>query len=1059
MTAGHLEHSELLDRVAGQLSRTATATDHLMLTKWRVFTICEHLFWGGAGELESVCKAALEAFCGHGPGDTCDKAVDAAVAAIRQSDGDLLKNEDVLPSISTSKRRMVSEYLASIGRARTDIVDRALGVLPMARGRVVASAKQGEFPGLLHRFDLVASVLEDKSRSDRERARAAAAVLYVNDVNDVIPDALSVIGMIDDDHALRIVLEESDQYTGSSCLHWSEKICSLWDDLPFLRGVNLSRKGQPISITWLDRVNSYVCYSHVMGSDQGALILLQPSIACLPLHSVISLIGLLVLDAITSSENRALALRSGQVYEVDGFFLQFEGIAGPPVPGWLRLRFRDAVAYQPPSIADRFVPVHEHSLSTLRKFSSRPGDVGTDPIQRFFGWDVGIGPASIASRLVLVASRHRALELLEGVESNGVRLLDHSLVRFVGPGAESVETHGTLVLVVPSLGDARRLMQQGIRVQAILVDGYDRLRRGRHELPFFANRRDAPPLIVWATAGYFPASVPGWLPGTRLLEVSPMDLTEILDLESVNSDISQATLWEAATGRSLKSLVTDLSPTEVKVLGAIDGYIHDVIKAEQLPEYWRYHLTSMARTLHALISVTPAEWSKIGQCAAMWSASVDEKWASLRPGAVCSLKSLRVAEYQIRQLIGGVSEVFNSRARGLVSNSAAKVLEGRNWRLVCEDAEPFRAASSAVRALGLGNVRPILLRELPVCEHCIVTGWQSTSFARRLFAHTPQSVIAIADEEGRTRWERLAARQMFSGGESVLDSIGPRIESGARGVDLKDKADDDVDPDEQESAQVPEADWVPCVILWLTERTEARVLDPRSRVVVEDGDVVRERVASALRPDDKIILGIGASRWSPADQFTGAVLDAVRASHPELVARAGDWRRALRRVVDLQRLSTYRLQARLAELGIERHEQTLEGWLDSENAAPIGPRGMRPELSRLWPFIEQHAEFRLDEVADACTRLRALRVAAGRALLQIWKGKSVALGIDQGWLEALVDQLREAVRVYEVSAMRFGRAPPATLGWWMAPSIAAKFESGDGTLLAAAEAVGEDDDA
>jgi hypothetical protein len=101
--------------------------------------------------------------------------------------------------------------------------------------------------------------------------------------------------MVDDDYALRVVLEELRGDQSGACLHWSEKISSLWDDLPFLQGVNLQRGDSPISVTWLDRVNSYVSYSHVLGSDEATLVLLQPSIACSPLHAIVSLIGLLVL--------------------------------------------------------------------------------------------------------------------------------------------------------------------------------------------------------------------------------------------------------------------------------------------------------------------------------------------------------------------------------------------------------------------------------------------------------------------------------------------------------------------------------------------------------------------------------------------------------------------------------------------------------------------------------------------------------------------------------------------------------------------------------------------
>jgi hypothetical protein len=308
-------------------------------------------------------------------------------------------------------------------------------------------------------------------------------------------------------------------------------------------------------------VNSYVSYAHVLGSEKATLVLLQPSIACSPLHAIVSLIGLLVLDAVTSSQSKAHALRAGQTYEIDGFLVRFEGVAGPPAPGWLRLRMRHGVVYQPPGLADRMVPVDERRLSSLREFSSRPRTASADPMQRFFDWDTAIGPASISSRLVLVASRQRALDLLEGVQSNGVRLLEHGLVRFVGAVPDDIETHGTLIVVVPSLSVARLLLDRGVHVQAILVDGYERLHRGRHELPFLINRQGAPPIISWSATGYYPAAPPTWLPPHKRLEVSSDDLAAILELDDASTDLAHSSLWEAATGMAVQARITLAPPT------------------------------------------------------------------------------------------------------------------------------------------------------------------------------------------------------------------------------------------------------------------------------------------------------------------------------------------------------------------------------------------------------------------------------------------------------------------------------------------------------------------
>lgn len=1042
-------------RVAEQLSKTPSVTDHLMLTKWRVLSMCQYLLGGPKRQLEEACRAALETFAAHGPGAACDKALEMAGAVIKRVEGTA---ETVLPSISKEKRAAVSGYLDTLAVGGVAAIERALQVLPAVRERMSARVNVVSLPGIQYRFELVAAILEDHSLPDRERARAAAAVLYVDEVRDVVPDTLGVIGMVDDDYALRIVLEEVGRDQSGACLHWSEKISSLWDDLPFLQGVNLQRGDSPISVTWLDRVNSYVLYSHVMGAEKAILVLLQPSIACSPLHAIVSLLALLVLDTVTSSHSKAHDLRAGQTYELDNFVVRFEGVAGPPVAGWLRLQMRDGVVYQPPGLADRMVPVAPRGLSWVRKFCSRPRTASADPMQRFFDWDAAIGPASISSRLVLVASRQRALDLLQGVQSNGVRLLDHGLVRFVGAVPEVVETHGTLLLVVPSLSTARLLLDRGIRVQAVLVDGYERLHRGRHELPFLINRQSAPPIISWSATGYYPAAPPTWLPPYKRIEVSSDDLAGILELDDASEDLGYASLWEAATGIVAQARVTPASPTEVAVVDAIDKYLQAIRTSQALPEYWQYHLTTLARTLRMLVVATPAEWSEIKRFASAWSSSTDEKWSSLRPSAIAALVDLREAEKRVLKLIGDVPDAINSRAAALAVFLSDSGVAERQWHLVCSRPEQAKVAASALRALGLHSVKPALLRDLAVCSACVVAGWVSSSFARRLWAHTPRAIVALTDEDDRRRWERAAESQRQAGGQSLLGTVGGGLRSAPSLARSSQVVEDDRQADDDEA----DAGWgaderVPCVFLWLTEESEAKVLEPDGRVVVEEGDVIRERVADRLRPDDRVILGPGTSRWSPADEFTGAVIDAVETSHPELVRTAKEWRRTLRQLVEAQELSTSQLRARLSAVGVGREDQTLEGWLDIERASPIAPRGLRTELAALWPLVEQHAEYSLDDVTAACARLRALRTASGRALLQLWKGHTVELGVEDAWLDEIVGRLRQEVQVYEVEAVTLGEVPRAMLGWWIPPTLAGRFESESATTVPATGPNGEDD--
>ena len=88
----------------------------------------------------------------------------------------------------------------------------------------------------------------------------------------------------------------------------------------------------------------------------------------------------------------------------------------------------------------------------------------------------------------------------------------------------------------------------------------------------------------------------------------------------------------------------------------------------------------------------------------------------------------------------------------------------------------------------------------------------------------------------------------------------------------------------------------------------------------------------------------------------------------------------------------------------------------------------------------------------------ALRTASGRALLQLWKGKTVDLGIDESWLDDLVERLRQHVQVCEVEAVALGEVPSVMLGWWIPPALASQFELDSTQPSRASEDEGEDDE-
>jgi hypothetical protein len=77
--------------------------------------------------------------------------------------------------------------------------------------------------------------------------------------------------------------------------------------------------------------------------------------------------------------------------------------------------------------------------------------------------------------------------------------------------------------------------------------------------------------------------------------------------------------------------------------------------------------------------------------------------------------------------------------------------------------------------------------------------------------------------------------------------------------------------------------------------------------------------------------------------------------------------------------------------------------------------------------------------------------------LQLWKGRTVDLGVEEAWLDELVDRLRQEVQVYEVEAVTLGEVPGTMLGWWIPTTLASQFESDPGRAAPAPEDVGEEE--
>lgn len=1010
-----------------------SSTDHLVLARWRVLSTCEHVISGPSPDVERVCLQALATFATEGPCAATDAALSAVGAALR-----LTQSTAVMPAISAGLRQQVETQLASLAGDPPQAISDASSALPSIQRRLADLQQSMPVPGLRHRVDLAARIVADAKRSEEERALVAAALIYVHNFDDVVPDEFGPIGLLDDDYALRVALEAAG--VGNQELeHWSERVAGLWNELPFLRGVNLVRGDQPIPVTWLDRLNSLVSFEHVSDGARAPLMLLQPTVAVSPLHALVSLIGYLVLDALTSSTRDASSLlKLGQRYELDGFVVEFGGVDRPPSPtaGRLWLKFKGGARIAAlPSVLSRMVAT-ERPLTSAKGFPSSR-DAPMDPMQKFFNWDAAIGSANVQRKLVLVTSQARALELLEGVESNGVKLLDHGLVQFIGSiaGERALDAHSALLIVVPSLAVAVELMHSGQRAHAIIVDGYERLHRGREELPRLKGK-DAPTVIVWSASGYYPAIPPAWLPQHTLLQVSPDDLAKILQLdEGGGPESARALLEEAATGASVSAELVKTPQDEHVVSETVRVLQSRIRGATSIPSYASFQLASLARVVRLLSSATPCAWAEVVRVTEMFSALTHDLKSALKGDAARELEEIRAAEADLRKALKQVRSDMTSKGVALARFLQAAVSPAERWLFACEHPEQARAVGHLLRVKKLQGVDPALVRDIAVCSRCLVAGWTSSNFARRVVAHTPSSLVALVDEIERDKWEAATSKQIIAGSRSMLSHAAGDEAAPGHSMDsvLADNGDDDSIVGQHDDRE----EVTPCVFIWLVGESRAKVTTRDADVYVDSGTEVVSRKASLLSPDEHVLLGMSATRWSPSDELTEAVINSIDQSQPELVRDARRWRSALRDYQRDQRISVPDLCRRLETVGVKRVAETVGGWLEVERADPIAPHDPAREIPAIFRLIGQ--EDASERVLVAAKRVYSLRAAAGRALLQLWKGETRDLGIDEALLAGIVDRLRQEVRVFEVDTVTFGEVPPLLLGWWIPPELGARY--------------------
>src|ERR1700731_508895 len=114
------------------------------------------------------------------------------------------------------------------------------------------------------------------------------------------------------------------------------------------------------------------------------------------------------------------------------------------------------------------------------------------------------------------------------------------------------------------------------------------------------------------------------------------------------------------------------------------------------------------------------------------------------------MTNVRLTEQSLQ--FNAISTERNTKADALLVAIEPK----ERWCVVYEYPDQARAITQNARRAEVAGFRPALPRDLEVCRSCVVTGWSSRSFARRLWAHTPRRITAFVDARSASQFcERM----------------------------------------------------------------------------------------------------------------------------------------------------------------------------------------------------------------------------------------------------------------------------------------------------------------
>jgi uncharacterized membrane protein YkvA (DUF1232 family) len=899
----------------------------------------------------------------------------------------------------------------------------------IARSRFVTI---GSTLGIARRAELALSVLDDPSRPPDDRRLAAAALVYLLERDDLIPDDLGALGMLDDDYVLRSVVRHLFPGDPSQGAHWAELAASVLQEVPLLENLRLTRGGANEAITWFDRANAYLAYRHVAAGGADPLVLVTPSAETSPTYALITLLAYALLDDLTTPSSSTASFSAGDVVCVDGKdHARFLG-RSPGHTHLVTLEFRDGRRHISASWLHRLTPAPDWK-GRLSKATCLPK--GEEPVQRVFGWDDAIGMSAFASSVVFVGRRELAARMLGGLEANGIDLIERRLVTFLDRSGMPIDGGAAGPLVVsPSLEAVRGFCASGHAVRALLVHGARRLSAEKWHLPFLAFRQGRPAVVCWAEIAECSQITMDRLP--RPLHVVCWTKDEIAEVVRMhvpgdNGPVPRELRPLARAARVPRVTETSVlrPPAEAKLAAQLSRVLRIVSERWASADFLTYRVAQIVGRLRDLLATTPTRGDLAKPVIRERLRQLDELWRD-------ASEAYRHESAELEAAIGDISSLLEALddgplAKALALSATAKTIGTRPLHVICMD--PMDAELAAEH---LNRESSLVIRassDLVTGEEvawCVVPGWIRTRGALRVEQASPANLTLLLDDDERRKWSAFRTRA-HPGGEGLAWQSAQAALQGTPAVPAlpNEEFDSGLINVPSGALSAHRSNEIDCALVWLDDESLPRALPVDGRVLVLGSDRWVQRTPPELEPGDQIVLPTSYGDSDAQRLLARELMVAIDGRNPALVAKAREWRRCLEVLAQREDLDAEALSRRMARVGVQRGEQTVGAWLDELGSDIIQPQDPEPTLRALWTLIGPLARFSVEEVIEAGRALRRLHQQAGHATWAAWKGARPTVPVDDAWLMEWARKARTRAQRHVVDQVMEGRVARELIGW------------------------------